>query len=339
MKKVIKIAIFLIVLFCILVAGAAAVYYYFQSPINKNHTENTYTLKIPSGTSIRQIANTLEENYIIRSSDLFYVKAIINKTVVKAGRYTVKDTQSVDEILNQLQNGVQDQIIVSIPEGLTISKIANLLYTSDVITSEKDFIDECHNSELLAKYKIPAESFEGYLFPDTYYFNPSTDVTEVVKKLVDNFFVQLEKCEISSEDPEELHNLVILASIVEKEYRREEEAPLIASVFTNRLKKHIGLESCATIVYILTEIEGRPHPDKVTYEDLKINSNYNTYKWAGLPAGPIANPGKIALVAAARPTKTNYYYFRVKDAEAGSHYFSTTLEEHAAAGYLYQVKK
>lgn len=108
--------------------------------------------------------------------------------------------------------------------------------------------------------------------------------------------------------PSELHEFVTLASVVEREYRVKSEAPLISSVFTNRLKHGIGLYSCATIEYILTEIQGKPHPDRITYDDLKIDSPYNTYKWAGLPAGPISNPGLVAFSAALNPAKTDYYF-------------------------------
>ena len=126
-----------------------------------------------------------------------------------------------------------------------------------------------------------------------------------------------------------------MASIVEREYRRKEEAPLIASVFYNRLRYNIGLESCATLAYIITDIEDKPHPEYLTVEDKHIDSPYNTYKWAGLPPGPIANPGLVALEAAVRPPKTDYYYFVLKDPATGEHYFSEDLQEHNWAKYTY----
>jgi UPF0755 protein len=125
---------------------------------------------------------------------------------------------------------------------------------------------------------------------------------------------------------------VILASIVEREYRVASEASLIASVFTNRIKENWGLYSCATIEYIITEIEGRPHPDVITAEDTQINSPYNTYKWAGLPPGPISSPGLVALNAACNPADTDYYYFRVADSAVGRHYFSENFSEHIDIG-------
>jgi UPF0755 protein len=135
--------------------------------------------------------------------------------------------------------------------------------------------------------------------------------------------------------PRELHEKVILASIVEREYRLPEEAPLIASVFVNRLRYNIGLESCATLEYIITDLEDKPHPRYLSEEDKRIKSPYNTYMWAGLPPGPISNPGRVALAAALHPARTNFYYFVLKDAETGQHYFSDSLKQHNWAKYYY----
>ena len=344
MKLFFKISIILLSAAVIAVSAVTFTYFYLQTaPAAADSgaefsAGEPYILKIPAGTGVLDVAEELESNGIIRSADVFYLKARIEKFAMKAGRYSVNPSMSLSEIFALLESGKQDYISVSLPEGLTISQIAQLLVDSDVILSKEEFIEEVNNPELLEKYKIPARNLEGYLFPDTYFFNPSMNARDVVERLVDNFFSRIESLEISCENMEELHETVILASIVEREYCREEEAPLIASVFKNRLEHHIGLESCATIVYILTEIEGRPHPEKITYEDLKIDSLYNTYKWAGLPAGPISNPGAIALKAAANPPKTKYYYFRVVDESTGTHHFSTTLEEHAKTGRNLAVK-
>jgi UPF0755 protein len=126
-----------------------------------------------------------------------------------------------------------------------------------------------------------------------------------------------------------------MASIVEREYRRAAEAPLIASVFYNRLEYNIGLESCATLGYIITDIQNKPHPEYLTAEDKRIDSPYNTYKWAGLPPGPISSPGAVALEAAFRPADTGYYYFVLKNPQTGEHYFSEDLQEHNWAKYYY----
>lgn len=332
--------IFILIVAVLSISTATFAFFYMQTPLaDASENSISYILRIPSGRGIKQVAQELSENGIIRSSEIFYLKAKLQNFKMKAGRYEVSNTMSVDEIFNLLESGKQVHITVSIPEGLTVSQIAKLLEESDVILSAEKFIAESKSPEFLAEYSIPADNAEGYLFPDTYFFNPAMDEKDVLHRLADNFFKKLDELEIPSENPKELFELVTLASIVEREYRRAEEAPLIASVFLNRLKYNIGLESCATIVYIITEEKGRPHPEKVSYEDLKIDSRYNTYKWAGLPPGPISNPGAVALKAVAKPAKTDYFYFRVADSTAGTHHFSSSLEEHATAGKNLSVKK
>jgi UPF0755 protein len=127
--------------------------------------------------------------------------------------------------------------------------------------------------------------------------------------------------------------------VVEREYQREEEAPLIASVFANRLRYNIGLYSCATIEYIITELQDKPHPEVITYADLATESPFNTYKHRGLPPTPISNPGMVALKAAAAPPTTPYYFFRVVNSASGEHHFSADLEEHIDAGITLYTKK
>ena len=163
-------------------------------------------------------------------------------------------------------------------------------------------------------------------------FTPQMEGSAVVRRLADTFFKRVQALETDSQlSADQLHQIVTLASIVEREYRVASEAPLIASVFTNRLRNNIGLYSCATIEYIITEIEGLPHPDRITYADLAIDSPYNTYKWAGLPPGPISNPGMTALNAASHPADTSYYYFVLTDPATGSHTFTSTFDAHIAA--------
>ena len=167
------------------------------------------------------------------------------------------------------------------------------------------------------------------MFPDTYFFTEGMTVESIIAKFLDNFFDKVSGIEeLKGITPEKFYDILILASIVEREYRVSEEAPLIASVFVNRINNNIGLYSCATIEYIISEIQKLPHPDRITYNDLKIDNPYNTYKWAGLPPGAISNPGLIALDAATNTPKTNYYFFQVVDAEQGRHVFTSSFEDH-----------
>jgi UPF0755 protein len=155
--------------------------------------------------------------------------------------------------------------------------------------------------------------------------------------MADTFYKRLQEFvpEALSLSPAELNTRVIIASIVEREYRIPDETSLMAGVFYNRLKIGMGLQSCATVEYVITEIQGRPHPEVLLNSDLEIKDPYNTYIRPGLPPGPISAPGKTALRAAFNPVRTDYLYFRLTDAEAGRHYFSRTLDDHIRAGALY----
>lgn len=338
MIRKILITILVIVLGIPLIAAVLGTGWWFlsQRPVVQDESRATiYKLEVPSGMGTRTIGEKLEEQQIIRSQLAFYILARIENIGVKAGYYTVNSSMDLEEIFEILQSGLQANLVVSIPEGLTLSKIGIMLEESGVVSSQ-DFVAAAKNPQLLAEYEIPAASFEGYLFPDTYYFTPGMTGEAVVRMLVDTFSKKIASIEgIENLSSQELFDLVRLASIVEREYQVKDEAPLIASVFKNRLDKNIGLYSCATVVYIITEIEGRPHPEIVTLNDTKIDNPYNTYRWAGLPPGPISNPGLIALSAAANPPKTSYLYFRVTGAGDGSHYFSEDFQEHIEVGQLY----
>jgi UPF0755 protein len=152
--------------------------------------------------------------------------------------------------------------------------------------------------------------------------------------MTDNFFSKIESISPSFREMsmQELNEIVILASIVEREYRLVQEAPIMAGVFNNRLRINMLLQSCATVEYIITEIQGRPHPNVLLYRDLEIQNPYNTYMYRGLPPGPISAPGVVALSAAMFPARTDYLFFRLVDPSSGRHYFSRTYDAHIRAG-------
>ena len=345
MKKSIKISIIILfILFFIFGLGFFLLYTVSRPPVDSNNPKNEILqvrIEVPYGMSIYQISSVLKENNLIRNEKFFYYcarfpqirKFLFPKNTdldfsLKSGVYYVKKDMKIPEILELLSSGQQEYIKISIPEGFTISKIAELLEENRVC-SKNDFINISKDKNLLSKYQIPADSCEGYLFPDTYFFTLGMKTETVICSMLDNFFEKIKTIpNLSEKNPEDLFYTVRLASIVEREYRLEEEAPLIASVFQNRLRRNIGLYSCATVVYILTEIEGRPHPDRILIEDTKIDSPYNTYKYAGLPPGAISNPGVVALSAATNTPKTNYYYFQIADAQTGRHVFTKSFEEH-----------
>ena len=347
MKK--KGIVFLAILLIFVLAVIAGITYCSSQimPVESAGDE-TVRIEIQKGDSTYKIAAKLQEAGLIKNQKFFYYfirypklldilfknEQVAKPIVLKSGIYHLQYGLNYAELVNILCSGQQEYIKVIIPEGKTISQIGQILEDAGICT-KADFKSTCYSSYILNKYNIPGESAEGFLFPETYFLTTGMTCEEVASLMIDTFFEKISTIEgLSQKTPSELYDIVILASIVEREYRVEEEAPLIASVFTNRLKQNIGLYSCATIVYILTEIEGRPHPDRVLLEDTKIDSPYNTYKWAGLTPGPISNPGLVALSAAANPPKTNYYFFQVVDSQEGRHVFTSTFDEHKASHNL-----
>jgi UPF0755 protein len=225
---------------------------------------------------------------------------------------------------------------ISLPEGSGLSSLAAAAERAGVASADS-VTSVANDQAFIASLGIPASTLAGYLFPDTYLLPPDAGAEALLRLMVDTFRKRLAENlpEASSLDPAEIHSRVIMASIVEREYRLAEEAPLMAGVFYNRLRIGMALQSCATVVYAITENLGKPHPSRLFDRDLKINDPFNTYMFPGLPPAPICNPGLTAIMAAFRPASTRFLYFRLVDEAKGSHYFSETLDEHIKAGALF----
>jgi len=296
------------------------------------------TFRVRKGETLGGIADRLKQEGLVRSALFLRLLGRLtgSENRYQTGFFRVKPGDSTVDVHSLLISGYQEQVKITIPEGWTLKKIAQVLEDKG-IASRAEVLAAASSRDLLSGLEVPADSLEGYLFPDTYYFPPDYPAEAVVEQMAENFFDRLR--EIAPESGQlsaaRLHDRIIVASIVEREYRIAAEAPLIASVFYNRLRHNIGLESCATLEYIITDIQDRPHPRFLTEEDKRVNSPYNTYKWAGLPPGPISNPGRVALAAALRPAKTEFYYFVLKNADSGQHYFSENLNQHNWAKYYY----
>lgn len=340
-KKVLIIICSILLFFVAALSGFLFLRSRFTPVVSGEATENV-RLEIPYGMSVYDVSEALEDQGLIKSSKFFYYSVRFpkildvffprqnadNNFALKSGIYNISNNLNVVEIQKLLSSGQQEFVKVSIPEGLTISKVGELLEENRVC-GKADFIASCKSHENIDKYNITGSSLEGYLFPDTYFFNINMEPDDVVNTMVTNFFNKIKTIDNIDKIPaEDLSKVVTLASIVEKEYRVPEEAPLIASVFENRLHDNIGLYSCATVVYIMTEIQGKEHPKRVLLSDTKIDNPYNTYKWAGLPPGPIANPGLVALDATINAPDTDYYFFQIADQDEGRHVFTSTFEEH-----------
>jgi len=317
-------------------AGIAAWAYYLNTPVTAEN--DTVYFTVHKGESVSSIASRLEEKGVVRSARLLSLVSRVNNTSgrFQAGNYLMKRNMTTLEVHDFFITGSQILNRVTIPEGWTTRKIGGHLEREGITTAAL-FQAACTDPLLLTQLGIPGESAEGYLYPDTYMFPADYPAEEIVKHMVGNFFNV-----VSSVYPEykklsaaQLHQKVIIASIVEREYLTPEEAPDMASVFYNRLNANMRLESCATVVYVMTEQEGLPHPRHLYYADLERPSSYNTYLHRGLPPGPISNPGRVALDAAFHPSDTDYWFFVLKGQGATEHYFSRTLAEHNRAAVLY----
>ena len=294
-----------------------------------------FFIEVRRGESAQSVGLRLERAGLIRSRYFWYWLCRFDKEFIKSGTYLLEVPASQLAIHRVLVSGRQILLRVTIPEGVTLKKTAKILEDAGICSAD-DFLEAAADPAIISRYRIPNASMEGYLFPDTYLFPADYPAGQALRSMADTFFKRLDEIDASSIglNPDELNRRVIIASIVEREYRVDAEAPLMAGVFFNRLEIGMALQSCATVEYVITEIQGRPHPDVLYNRDLEIRDPYNTYITPGLPPGPISAPGFIALNAAFHPAQSDFLYFRLRDPASGRHYFSKTLDEHIQAGQL-----
>jgi UPF0755 protein len=284
---------------------------------------------IPVGATSEEIASILCEHKIIGMKQPFVILSKIKgvERKLKAGEYELNNRMSVLEILDKLVRGETVSSKFTIPEGYTIREIARKLASMGLVREER-FIKLCREPwRFHSIQKIPGETLEGYLFPDTYYVGKGMKAEDIIKLMFRRFWELIGRGESVGRAESlgfTLHEIVILASIIEKEATVEEEKPIISAVFHNRLRKNLPLEADPTILYALGK-----HKERVTYSDLKVPSPYNTYLNPGLPPAPICNPGKTSIKAALNPARVPYLYFVSRG--DGTHEFSTTYTQHLRA--------
>ncbi len=357
MLKMPKIKILFLIAILLVIFTAIAVFFLSQmanspSPAQSNWIGREFT--ISDGDTWNSLGLRLKNENLIRSL-LWYkiqlqVQLRLHKKPItlKAGSYIWPRFLNTQELIAFFQIAQpQKTYSITIPEGLSRRQVALLLEKKEIL-SAKAFLEESRKvGKYALKYHLPLPSaysqapeqftLEGFLFPDTYFLPKTFSAEKMIELMLKNFVNNLEKIVPKWRDiaPQQLYQNLVLASIVQKEYRATEEAPIIASVFWNRFKQGIKLESCATIVYVLTEELGLPHPNRILFRDLEQLSPYNTYLNQGLPPQPIASVGRIALNAVFHSAKTDYLFFVVKDAAKGTHTFSASFDDHNAAREAY----
>jgi UPF0755 protein len=292
---------------------------------------------IPPGATAQEIATFLRNAGVVRDQKefLFWLRISGQEKHLKSGTYTLCRYTNPLYVIKELSFGGDYDITVTIPEGSTVRETARILADHGLV-QQSAFVALCEDSDFVNSRDIPANTLEGYLFPDTYAFAMSQSDSDIVGTFLRNFKKRVARYGI--DDADSLHRIVILASLVEKEAKFEDERPIVAKVFLNRLRKKRPLESCATVYYALKKIDFETYQDKkeLLEEDLHVKSPYNTYSNTGLPPGPICSPGEQSLKAVIEPADVEYLYF--VSMGNGRHHFSLTYKEHIAAKRKYREK-
>lgn len=338
-KIVLTVSIIIFLLALITIGGG---YLYVKSalkPLSPNSKTQKF-VEIPLGSSPLGIGEKLQANGIIKDARVFkyYVK-FKNESGFMAGDYQLSPSMTIPEIVTRLKSGklmLKPQVTITVPEGKQLKEVALLIAIATKASDDsvfKKLNDKNYIHSLIAKYPdiLTNEIFnknikyplEGYLYPATYsFYKPTPSVEEVVTAMLDKTRAVLSQYQDQRKKKQlTVHQLLTMASLVEQEATGNVDRHKISSVFYNRIKKGMPLQTDPTVLYA----EGK-HKDKVFYQDLQVNSPYNTYKNTGLPPGPISNAGSISLEAALNPAVTDYYYFLATS--TGDVIFSKTLDEH-----------
>jgi UPF0755 protein len=296
-------------------------------------TAESQVVAVSPGEPFSAIADRLFDRELIVMPQKFrrYARLRGFDKQVKAGEYELSAAMAPRQILSTLVEGKVRLRRLTIPEGYDLVQIAAAAVAAG-LGSEEEFLAKAYDEALARKMGIEAESFEGYLFPETYFFPRNLTSEQMIAAMVERFRSvfspqwrrRAEQIGLS------VHEIVTLASIIEKETGAAEERPLIASVFHNRLAKGMRLESDPTVIYGIESFDGN-----LTRKHLRTPTAYNTYRIRGLPPGPIASPGRASLEAALFPAQSPYLYFVSK--KDGTHHFSATFREHRAAVRKYQL--
>jgi UPF0755 protein len=328
MKRIVKIAYLLVLPLAVILFFYAVIY--LRTPSHVNGL--TKTIAIRRGMTFREVAQLLGDEGIIRGINRFILLGKFSGAFpkVKAGEYELSSDMTPLQVLDALTKGKVKHYKVSIPEGYTVSQIAEIL-ESRGITNGEAFLEKCFSSQYVFSLGIEADNLEGYLFPDSYLFSKGLQPEDIIETMMSRFrqVYTSQYSERASELGFSNHEMLTLASMIEKEAAIPWERFLVSSVYHNRLKRKMMLYSCPTVIYGIKDFDGN-----LTKRDLERYTPYNTYLIRGLPPGPICNPGKEAIVAALYPAKTEYLYFVSKN--DGSHHFSSSLEEHNIAVWKYQ---
>jgi UPF0755 protein len=332
--------IFGIFMVVVVVVVGVGLYFFFELGARPSTRDDAVPFRIQQGESIATVADDLQKLNLIRNTFVFRIRArMLNaEQKVQAGDFSMRRNMTVDEVLESLSKARLNDREVTIIEGLRLEQIANIFAQKG--WDKNKFILAVTQEDWQFGFlndKPPGASVEGFLFPDTYKIPASFDEKQIVEMMLTRFGDQYNATlrQKAREGPG-IYKVVTMASIIEREAAKDDERPLIAGVFYNRLSKNMMLETDPTVQWARDTRDSQKDPTfskwwtVPTKEDLQIDSPYNTYKVTGLPPGPICNPGLAALQAATEPYSTEYLYFVATGASDHSHAFAKTYEEHQA---------
>jgi UPF0755 protein len=319
--------IFVLVAVAALLAAVAGVYYARVDEKYQGYSGADRFVEIAPGTGSRAIGRALVDAGVVRDEWTFRLSVFLTGTQrqLKAGEYRFAGPQSAKDVARKLARGDIFLRPVTFPEGLSLKEMAGI-YESRGLGTHDAFLAAARDTTAVKALDPVAHDLEGYLFPDTYNVPRKMNAAALVRQMVQAFLRAYDGP--IRQDAEarglKLRELSTLASLVEKEAARPEERSVIAAVYQNRLRIGMGLQCDPTVIYALQKA-GR-YTGNLTKADLRFDSPYNTYRYAGLPPGPIASPGRASLEAASKPAAVDYLYFVSRN--DGSHAFATTLAEH-----------
>jgi UPF0755 protein len=336
---------FLAVCLLLLIVAGLLGYLYIDREMSALQTPKSATpFEIPAGLRARGVLQLLRERGLIANENLTLAYLVISgqRKSLRAGEYYFDGPVSTRDVIERLVSGSIHLHKFTIPEGLTVAEVAEQWEEQGFGEATAFLATADESIDLVKEFEgevSATTSVEGYLFPETYSFPIRTTPRQALEAMVGRFrkvLAQLHQNSPTESWPLSVHDTVILASLVETEAAVDDERPVIASVYLNRLKKQMLLQCDPTVIYALEK--SNRYQGRLTLADLKFDSPYNTYRYSGLPPGPIANPGKHSLEAAIRPaTSSNLYFVRTLE---GRHTFSENLAAHnrAVAAYRAQVR-
>ena len=310
---------FFLLFVLLLVLSAVAAYMLLILPFGPSQAQ---LVTIPPGSSVNQIARTLQQNGIVRSRYAFDVVARVEHGTLKAGVYRFDHPAPLLSVYGRLRSGDVYTIALTIPEGFNIFDIAAVVEKAGLGHHDAFLAAEEQDTALIRDIDPNAPSLEGYLFPDTYRLSPGTAPRQILAEMVEHFRHEAAALGLTQQIPA----TVILASLVERETPVPSDRPMVASVFTNRLAHSMPLDTDPSVIYAAL-LEKR-YRGTIYASDLKAQSPYNTYLHTGLPPGPICNPGIPSLKAAMHPASSDFLYFVSDPSNAGHSLFAATLEQH-----------